>query len=181
MIGPVVIAASLGLGSLTLQVLANQFQKFSIENIETKAEGMQRWHTQVEEKIEEGSHYSLGDVSFTPVGLISKFPQAVNVTLFRPYIWEAGNPVMFLAFLEASAFLYFSIILIFIRPIWAYRKITANPYITFALVFSLIFAFGVGFTSYNFGALVRYKIPCLSFYAMVLAYLYGIRKGLIKT
>jgi hypothetical protein len=180
LLGPIVIAVSIGLGSLTLQVLASQFQKFSIENIETKAEGMQRWHTQVEEKIDEGSHYSLGDVSFTPVGLITKFPQAVNVTLFRPYIWEAGNPVMFLAFLEASAFLYFSIILIFIRPIWAYRKITANPYITFALVFSLIFAFGVGFTSYNFGALVRYKIPCLSFYAMVLAYLYGIRKGLIK-
>ena len=32
--------------------------------------------------------------------------------------------------------------------------------------------FSVGFTSYNFGALVRYKIPCLPFYALVLAVIY---------
>ncbi len=177
---PVVIAISLGLGSVTLQVLANQFQKFSIENIETKATDMQRWHTVVEEKIDEGSHYSLGDVSFTPAGLASKFPQAVNVTLFRPYLWEAGNPVLFLAFLESNLFLYFTIILILLRPFKAFAHIWSNPYIVFALIFALIFAFGVGFTSYNFGALVRYKIPCLPFYAMVLAYLWEIKKGRIQ-
>jgi hypothetical protein len=179
-LAPIIIAISIGLGSVTLQVLAAQFQKFSIENIERKATDMQRWHTQVQENIDEGSHYSLGDVSFTPVGLATKFPAAVNVTLFRPYVWEAENPVMLLAFLESSAFLYFTIILIFIRPIWAFRRITANPYITFAFVFAIIFAFGVGFTSYNFGALVRYKIPCLPFYTMVLAYLWGLRKGILK-
>lgn len=180
LIAPLIIVISIGLGSITLQVLASQFQKFSIENIEQKATDMQRWHTQVEENIDEGSHYSLGAVSFTPIGLASKFPAAVNVTLFRPYIWEAGNPVMFMAFLESSAFLYFTIILIFIRPLWAFRKITGNPYITFAFVFALIFAFGVGFTSYNFGALVRYKIPCLPFFAITLAYLWGLKKGYIQ-
>jgi hypothetical protein len=34
--------------------------------------------------------------------------------------------------------------------------------------FSLFYAFVVGFTSYNFGALDRYKIPCLSTYIISL-------------
>jgi hypothetical protein len=37
--------------------------------------------------------------------------------------------------------------------------------VLFFLVVSLIFAFAVGISSYNFGALSRYKIPCLPFYA----------------
>jgi hypothetical protein len=42
--------------------------------------------------------------------------------------------------------------------------------ILFCLIFSIIFAFAVGFTSMNFGALARYKTPALPFYftAMVL-------------
>ncbi|HRA12632.1 MAG TPA: hypothetical protein PKX31_13225, partial [Chitinophagaceae bacterium] len=38
----------------------------------------------------------------------------------------------------------------------------------FCLVFTLIFAFAVGISSYNFGTLSRYKIPCLPFYAVAL-------------
>ena len=30
------------------------------------------------------------------------------------------------------------------------------------------FAFAVGFTSFNFGALARYKIPCMPFYVIAL-------------
>ena len=33
-----------------------------------------------------------------------------------------------------------------------------NAEAQFCLIFSMLFAFAVGFTSYNFGALVRYKI-----------------------
>jgi hypothetical protein len=36
------------------------------------------------------------------------------------------------------------------------------------LVFSVIFAFAVGFTSFNFGALARYKIPFMPFYFIAL-------------
>ena len=43
-----------------------------------------------------------------------------------------------------------------------------DPNLMFFLIFSLIFAFAVGITSYNFGALSRYKIPCLPFYGAFL-------------
>jgi hypothetical protein len=47
-----------------------------------------------------------------------------------------------------------------------------DPTIQFCFVFSLIFAFAVGISSYNFGALSRYKIPCLPFYAIALILIY---------
>ena len=43
------------------------------------------------------------------------------------------------------------------------------------VVISIIFGFAVGFTAYNFGALVRYKIPCLPTVGIVLAALYSLR------
>jgi hypothetical protein len=49
-------------------------------------------------------------------------------------------------------------------------SIIGDPVILFCLTFAIIFAFAIGFTSFNFGALARYKIPCLPFYfvAMIL-------------
>lgn len=43
--------------------------------------------------------------------------------------------------------------------------------ITFT-IYCLIFGFVVGFTSYNFGALGRYKIPIYSLFIFILLYLY---------
>jgi hypothetical protein len=54
--------------------------------------------------------------------------------------------------------------------------IVKDPYVLFCLVFSLIFAFAVGISSYNFGALSRYKIPCLPFYGAFILILYHHKK-----
>jgi hypothetical protein len=48
------------------------------------------------------------------------------------------------------------------------KLIAENPEVQFCLVFSVIFAFAVGFTSFNFGALARYKIPFMPFYYIAL-------------
>ena len=48
------------------------------------------------------------------------------------------------------------------------KLILTNPEVQFCLIFSLLFAFSVGFTSYNFGSLVRYKIPFMPFYYIAL-------------
>ena len=37
-----------------------------------------------------------------------------------------------------------------------------------SLIFSLVFAFAVGLSAYNFGALARFKIPALPFYFIAL-------------
>ena len=46
-----------------------------------------------------------------------------------------------------------------------FRYIFKDPYLIFSLVFTLTLAFGVGLSTANFGALVRYKIPFAPFFA----------------
>lgn len=114
-----------------------------------------------------GSGYSLGELDGTFGSLIAKTPQAINVTLFRPYLWEVKNPLMLLSAFEGTClFLFFMYILVASRG-----KLFAsfnNPDVVFALTFSLIVAFAVGITSYNFGTLARYKIPMIPFFTLAL-------------
>lgn len=170
---PVLLVASVAVGFLILQQLGSVFTKFNLENIEEKAEGMQRWHTVRVEQKGSGSAYSLGHVEFTASGILRKMPAAINVALFRPYPWEAGNPVMVLAAAESLVFLYFFLFYMVLRFPFALKQIGREPFLMYCLIFTIIFAFSVGFTSYNFGALVRYKIPCLPTFGILLAVIYG--------
>lgn len=122
---------------------------------------------------DEGSAYNIGELDPTPLGLLKKFPAAVNVSLFRPYIWEAKNPLAMFNALEAMLFLVYTIRLFFtIGPSNIVKAISSDPNIQFFLVFALIFAFSVGLSSGNFGTLSRYRIPCLPPYACVLMLIY---------
>jgi hypothetical protein len=96
-------------------------------------------------------------------------PQAVNVAIFRPYLWEVKNPVMLLSALEASIFLWLTIYLILKVGIAnSALLLSTEPLLTFCLIFSIVMAFAVGVNSFNFGTLVRYKIPFMPFYLSAL-------------
>ncbi|MBL7861574.1 MAG: hypothetical protein JNJ65_10450 [Cyclobacteriaceae bacterium] len=117
-----------------------------------------------------GSGYSLGELDGTFNNMISKFPQAVNVSLFRPYLWEVKNPLMLFSALESMVLVLFTLyVLVRVR----HRLILAliDPQILFCLVFSVTFAFAVGVSTFNFGTLARYKIPLLPFYTVALIFM----------
>jgi hypothetical protein len=145
---------------------------YSLENLAYKAEETRNW-IHYSSETQDGSSYSLGDLDPSLQGMLVKFPQAVNVTLFRPFLWEVKKPIMLLSALESLLFLILTLKVLFgvgLKRFW--KAISEDPTIQFCLIFSIIFAFAVGVTTYNFGSLSRYKIPCLPFYtlAMVLVY-----------
>jgi hypothetical protein len=151
-----------------LQTFSSSLGKYSIDKIASTANSTRRWISHMSE-VDAGSAYDLGAFSPNIGGMLSKFPQAVNVSLFRPYIWEARKPIVFLSALEALLFLFLTIKLILTLGLKkVLNTIRTEPSIQFCFIFSLIFAFAVGITSYNFGALSRYKIPGLPFYAMAI-------------
>ncbi len=163
----------LGIGVLFSGLIVNNLSssagRFSIDNLEKTTKDYQSWHTVASEG---GSGYSLGGVTedFSVGALLTKFPMAVNVTLFRPYLWEVNNIVMLFAAFESFIILYFTLsTFLKIGILRTIKIIGSNSVITFCLFFSIVFAFAVGFTSYNFGALVRYKIPCIPFYLAAIA------------
>ncbi len=153
--------------------LADKLGKYSIDNVAQTSEVTRDWINSVSLSNDESSGYDLGAFEPNLQGMLTKFVPAVNVTLFRPYIWETKKVIQLLSSLEALAFLLITIkVLISVGPIRVWRSIAADPNIQFCLIFTLIFAFAVGVSSFNFGALSRYRIPCLPFYGLALMLIY---------
>lgn len=112
--------------------------------------------------------FDIGQIDGSVGGLLSKFPAAVMAGLFRPYLWDATNPVMLFSALENS-FLFFMLLRVFVKNGFGFfSRIFGNPVLTLCFVFSIFFAFALGITTANFGALVRYKIPAIPFFLSML-------------
>jgi hypothetical protein len=146
---------------------AEDLNQYSLERIAKTANITRNWIGYVSD-IQDGSGYDLGEFDPSIGGMLSKFPQAVVVTLFRPFPWESRKVIVALSALEALVFLYFTLKVFISSRGKAFGWIGRDATLIFCLVFALIFAFAVGISSYNFGALSRYKIPCLPFYAAFL-------------
>lgn len=163
---PIMITIAVVLGYYALIAVGEDNKRYSLKALGQTAEITANYLYYVSEK-QGGSSYTLGDFDYSVTGMVKKLPLAINVTLFRPYLWEAKNPIMLLSALESLALLIFTIvILVKTKFLFALRKI--DPTITFCLVFAISFAFAVGFSTYNFGSLVRYKIPLVPFYLIAL-------------
>jgi hypothetical protein len=128
----------------------------------------------------EGSGYNLGELDGSWQSMVKLAPQAVNVSLFRPYLWEVKNPLMLLSGLEALLVLGCTLFVISKVRMSLFR-FTIRPDVLFCLLFSIVFAFAVGISTYNFGTLSRYKIPLMPFYMLALGLIYHDWKSERKT
>src|ERR1019366_3172653 len=106
-------------------------------------------------------------------GLINLAPIAIFTTYFRPFIWESHKISQLLASLESLVLLFLTLFVIFKSGLKFFIKmVLTNPLIMYCFLFSFVFAMFVGASTLNFGTLVRYKIPCLPFYAISLFLIY---------
>lgn len=141
----------------------NSLQQSFMESL-SQGEHLQELMTSINETYG-GSGYTLPPLNLSAGGFIKSFFLSLNVTLFRPYLWECKNVLMLMSFVESFATLVLVLIVLFkvgIRKIISYCN--KYPLLFFMLVFSLLLAPIVGFISFNFGTLVRYKIPFLPFF-----------------
>ncbi|TXB67278.1 hypothetical protein FRY74_03575 [Vicingus serpentipes] len=124
------------------------------------------------------NNYNLGEIDGSISSLLRIGPLAIFTTLYRPFLSEIGNILMALSALENFILLIFTIVVIMkIRPYKMIQIIKNDPLILYSIVFSIMFAFGVGIATANFGALVRYKIPLIPFYFSSLFLIYQIAKN----
>ncbi|MFV0606753.1 MAG: hypothetical protein ACK5NK_13020 [Niabella sp.] len=172
-----VIAITIGISYLFFMQLGSEtLGKYSLDKI-AKTAIITRDYI-VEKSSDQSSAYDLGDYSSIEE-MILKFPAAVNVTLFRPYLWESSKLIVLFNAIESLLYLLITIKVLFsvgLRKIW--KTIISDPNIQFFLIFTFIFAFAIGLTSGNFGTLSRYKIPCLPFYLMALALIFYKNKSI---
>ncbi|MCS6933902.1 MAG: hypothetical protein NZM35_01955 [Chitinophagales bacterium] len=166
LITPFLIVGGLAGSYYAIVEIGSSESSYNLEALEYKATGFRTWHT-----TQGGSTYSLGgdpdDVSLP--NLLKQTPLALVYSLFGPFIWQVRNPVMLLSALESMALLYFTLGILLRTKLWRiYEIIISEPLIAYALPFCIVLAIAIGLTSFNFGALVRYRIPILPFYVIML-------------
>lgn len=169
------IGAVVGLFFYFAGVFANELNKYSLENIAKTAEVTRGWINYA--SGDEGSAYDLGDFDPTLTGMLSKAPLAIFTTLYRPFIWESRKVIVLFSAIEVLIFLYFTLKIVGRHKGKIFSFIRKDANLIFCLVFTLIFAFAVGISSYNFGSLSRYKIPCMPYFGLLLLVLLNYPKN----
>jgi hypothetical protein len=161
-IAPILITGGLLGAFYALSSLGGALGVYSIDSVLDRAVVVQR---DLKSSYYGGNSFDIGDFDASIGGVMSKAHLAINAALFRPYLWEVRNPLMLLSALESSYIFILTFTLLWrLKFTGFFRYIWENPLLLFSVLFSLFFAFSVGLSTPNFGALSRLKIPCIPFF-----------------
>ena len=171
LIFPVILLVCISGGYYILSSLSSYMGKFSINKAETTAVVTQN---DLKQAYYQGHSFDIGLQGKSLSDFIKKSPQAVIAGIYMPFIWESANVVMLVSGLENTFILLLSLYILFrIKLFSIFRRLFKEPLLFFAFTYSIFFAFMVGITTSNFGALVRFKIAYLSFFIASLFILYN--------
>ncbi|TGE23222.1 hypothetical protein [Hymenobacter metallicola] len=164
---PFFLLLGVGAGYLGATNLTADDDRFAVDKIGERTKINQEYLYSLTK--DQGSAYNIGSFDGSLGSLVTVAPQAIIVSLFRPFLFEARNPVMLLSALEATMFIYLTVMMFYRTGFFkSFSQIASTPLVTFCFLFALVFAIGVGTNSGNFGTLVRYKIPLMPFYLAAL-------------
>ncbi len=112
--------------------------------------------------------YTIFMQDYSVQSILLSIPSAILAAIYRPYIWEALNPMLLLNGLESLVLIYLTFQFITDSFTEKVKIIRQNELLNFSLIFILIMGFSVGFTSGLFGVLVRFKAVVLPFFILLI-------------
>lgn len=172
---PLFLTVSAGLGFMLLNSMGESMDKFALDQaLETAVITQQDL---IREEQYGSNSFDIGKFDASVSGVITKLPIAIVSGLFRPTLLEAKSIVMLLSALENLILLGLLLITFFkIKIRMILQLILTHPFLLFSMTFTLLFAFMIGLTTSNFGALVRFKIPLMPFFVSTILILYSTKK-----
>jgi hypothetical protein len=94
------------------------------------------------------------------IGLFQNVPEALNHTLFRPYLTE--HPIIFMIPIAIELFAYQLLVVLYL--LFPVKRIGhVHPMVLFGLFFTIPVLLNIGFIVNNLGAIVRYRSIYLPF------------------
>ncbi|MEO6541643.1 MAG: hypothetical protein ABIN74_11645, partial [Ferruginibacter sp.] len=164
------------LGSMIVAYLFNFSDQLQILAEESKAQvdTYQRNYqaTQLEDESSRAA-VDVKEIDATITGMLLHSPVAIFTCLFRPFIWESRKIIILFTSLESMLLLFTTLYLLFkLRFFGFFKAIIGDRHLLFCFVMSMLFALIIGFTTYNFGTIIRYKIMLLPFYYFLLVKIY---------
>jgi len=174
LIAPVLIASCMFGFTKVLDSFDQELGAYSTEDVTSSIKHLNGAFKAMDGNETADSNFDLGvEFDGTFQGLIKLAPVAIFTTFFRPFLWESHKISQLLASLESCILLFFTFYVVFKSGLRSFIKmVLTDPLIMYCFLFSLVFAMFVGASTLNFGTLVRYKIPCLPFYAISLFLIY---------
>jgi len=113
------------------------------------------------------------DFDFSFSGIVLRSPSAISTTLFRPFLWESNKPIMWFSALESLMTLLFTLYIVVKSKVFGvFRNIFNDSFVFFSFTYVIVLASIIGFSTFNFGTLVRYRLPVLPFYYFLLIRIY---------
>jgi hypothetical protein len=165
----ILLPFSFGITIIILNVLLfnsdDLFGKYSADNLLDEAAVQ---NADLKRSVYGENSFDIGSFEPTLGGVFSVFRPAINAALFRPYITEVNNSTMLLSGLENTLTLGLAIWVLLTQPFSFLKSLRKDSFLIFCLLFTLTLGFGIGLSTSNFGALVRYKIPFLPFFIFLL-------------
>ncbi len=162
MLFPIIIVSVLGFSVLFFSSIGGAMDKFSV-NQALKTASVTQYD--LKQSYYDGKSFDIGNFDGSATSALLLFPKAIFAGMFRPIIFEVDSALVLLSALE-NLFLLYLFVRIFFRGSLGriYTIISTNPLLIFCIIFSLFFAYMLGLTTSNFGALTRFKIPMLPFF-----------------
>jgi hypothetical protein len=165
------LSAVIGIFLLNYFTSQEAVQAYKLDTLLEQSERQRRAIESV--RVEGGSGFSIN--TSNPVALVFN---SIVATFFRPFLWEVNTAIAVFSAIESGIFLILTLNFFFKRGVGTYFKLAfGEPRMLMCFVFAFVFAVAVGASTTNFGALSRYKIPCMPFYFIMLMLLY-LKSGL---
>src|SRR6185369_14661236 len=146
LMAPFIVAIFLFTAYYSVTKVGEGDSKYSINKLAETAK-VTAYDIRYQTGADAGSGYELGELDGSFSSMLRLAPQAINVSLFRPYLWEVKNPLMLLSAIEAPIFLSITLFILLKRKRPLLRSLS-NPIAVCCLAFSLSFAFAVGASSF---------------------------------
>jgi hypothetical protein len=166
---PMLILLFAGIMVVFFTYFGNTFEKFGVDQALNTAAVTQN---DLKQDYYGGQSFDIGAFDGSPQRALELFFPAVIAGIFRPMIYEVRTPLMLLSAIENLylVFLLVSLVRYTANPFTVIKTIARDPVISSFLIFTILFAFLVGLSTSNFGALVRFKVPLIPVYgaAMVI-------------
>jgi len=158
--------------------LSNQINELQEESIAQRESNRSSYQASMEESETSQAGIESSELDPSIANLLLNSPGIIFTCLFRPFIWESRKIMILFTSLESMLLLFCTIyLLVKMKIIGLYRLIFHNHYLFFCFTISMLFAMIIGFTTFNFGTMIRYKIILLPFYYFMLVQIYNVYKN----
>lgn len=153
--------------------LSGQIKEIAEEAVLKISTYQKSYQTASEDLEDSKGGFSIKEMEPNFQSLVLRAPEVIFTCLYRPFIWESRKVMMLFTSLESMLLLFCTIYLLIKTKVKGFFQfIFKDEPLFFCFVLSMLFAMIIGFTTFNFGTMIRYKIIFLPFFYFLLVRIY---------